>query len=124
MRNNAQGHFFEGYINAACGYYRDKGVAIVEKIPEPFKTTSTGRDGTFTGAFYSKRPAGLHGDPAGGWAVCFEAKYTSTEKILQSVITKTQWDSLERHWAAGAKAGVCVGIGDVLVSSRGECGGI
>ena len=114
MRNNAQGHFFEGYINAACGYYRDKGVAIVEKIPEPFKTTSTGRDGTFTGRFTANAQPDFMGTLRGGRAVCFEAKYTSTEKILQSVITKTQWDSLERHWAAGAKAGVCVGIGDIF----------
>lgn len=23
MKNNAQGHFFEGYISGACGYYKD-----------------------------------------------------------------------------------------------------
>lgn len=114
MKNNAQGHFFEGYINGACAYYRDTGRAIVEKIPEPFKTTSTGRDGTFTGRFIANAQPDFMGTLRGGQAICFEAKYTSTDRILQSVITKTQWDSLERHWAAGAKAGVCVGIGDVF----------
>ena len=62
MKNNAQGHFFEGYISGACGYYKDTGRAIVEKIPEPFRTTGTGRDGTFTGR---KCTAGFHGHPAG-----------------------------------------------------------
>lgn len=114
MQNNAQGHFFEGYINGACAYYKDKGVAIVEKVPEPFKTTRTGRDGTFTGRFIANAQPDFVGTLRGGQAICFEAKYTSTEKILQSVVTKTQWESLERHWAAGAKAGVCVGIGDVF----------
>ena len=65
MRNNAQGHFFEGYINAACGYYRDKGVAIVEKIPEPFKTTSTGRDGTDFAVCDNKDTVGQPGTSLG-----------------------------------------------------------
>lgn len=114
MKNNAQGHFFEGYISGACGYYKDTGRAIVEKIPEPFRTTGTGRDGTFTGRFTANAQPDFMGTLRGGQAICFEAKYTSTNRILQSVITKTQWDSLERHWAAGAMAGVCVGIGDVF----------
>lgn len=114
MKNNAQGHFFEGYISGACGYYKDTGRAIVEKIPEPFRTTGTGRDGTFTGRFIANAQPDFMGTLRGGQAICFEAKYTSTDRILQSVITKTQWDSLERHWAAGAMAGVCVGIGDVF----------
>ena len=62
MKNNAQGGFFEGYIKAACEFYKSRGVAVVEKMPEPFKVTSTSRDGTFT--VYCQRPAGLHGNPA------------------------------------------------------------
>lgn len=114
MKNNAQGNFFEGYIKAACRYYQDKGVAVVEKMPEPFKTTSTNRDGTFTGRFIANAQPDFMETLRGGQAICFEAKYTSTDKIKQSVITQTQWESLERHWAAGAMAGVCVGIGDIF----------
>lgn len=90
MKNNAQGHFFEGYISGACGYYKDTGRAIVEKIPEPFRTTGTGRDGTFTGRFTANAQPDFMGTLRGGQAICFEAKYTSTDRILQSVITKTQ----------------------------------
>ena len=35
-RNNAQGHFFEGFIKTACAVYKQKGIACVEKMPEPF----------------------------------------------------------------------------------------
>lgn len=113
MKNNAQGHFFEGYIKGACKYYEDKGLAVIRQIPEPFRVTSTGRDGTFTGRFLSSAEPDFQGTLKGGQAICFEAKYTSTDRILQSVLTQEQADSLEAHWAAGAKVGVCVGIGDV-----------
>ena len=114
MKNNAQGGFFEGYIKAACEFYKSRGMAVVEKMPEPFKVTSTSRDGTFTGRFIANAQPDFMGTLRGGRAICFEAKYTSTDQIKQSVITQTQWDSLEAHWAAGAKAGVCVGVGDVF----------
>lgn len=114
MKNNARGGFFEGCIKAACEFYKSRGVAVVEKMPEPFKVTSTSRDGTFTGRFIANAQPDFMGTLRGGRAICFEAKYTSTDQIKQSVITQTQWDSLEAHWAAGAKAGVCVGVGDVF----------
>lgn len=114
MQNNAQGHFLEGYIKGACDLYKARGVAVVEQIPEPFRTTKTGRDGTFTGRFLSAAQPDFMGTLRGGRSICFEAKYTRTDRILQSVLTEEQRDSLERHWAMGAVAGVCVGIGDVF----------
>lgn len=114
MQNNAQGHFLEGYIKGACDLYKARGVAVVEQIPEPFRTTKTGRDGTFTGRFLSAAQPDFMGTLRGGRSICFEAKYTRTDRILQSVLTEEQRDSLERHWTMGAIAGVCVGIGDVF----------
>ena len=34
MKNNAQGHFFEGYISGACGYY-------LERIAEDWQKSQT-----------------------------------------------------------------------------------
>ncbi len=47
--NNAQGHFFEGAIMAACQFYHDRERAEIDKTPEPFRVTSKSRNGTFTG---------------------------------------------------------------------------
>ena len=49
--NNAQGHFFEGAIMAACQFYHDRERAEIDKTPEPFRVTAKSRDGSFTGRF-------------------------------------------------------------------------
>ena len=49
--NNAQGQIFEKGIKAACRIYHDKGLAEVDKTPEPFRVMNKGQDGTFTGRF-------------------------------------------------------------------------
>ena len=111
---NNQGHSLENYIAAACEYYKRTGAAVVEKMPEPFRVTSSGRDGTFSGRFTANAQPDFMGTLDGGQAIVFEAKHTSTAKLQQSVITDTQWDALDAHWQAGAKAGVCVSIGDTF----------
>ena len=35
--NNAQGHFFEQAIKAACALYASRGRATADKTPEPFR---------------------------------------------------------------------------------------
>ena len=41
--NNAQGHFFEGAIMAACRFYHDHERAEIDKTPEPFRVTKRAR---------------------------------------------------------------------------------
>ena len=112
-RNNAQGHFFEGFIKTACAVYKQKGIACVEKMPEPFMVLEKRDKGIFKGRFIAHAQPDFMGTLSGGRSICFEAKYTSTDKLGQNVLTGEQWDSLEQHWKAGAKAGVCAGIGNV-----------
>ena len=112
-RNNAQGHFFEGFIKTACAVYKQKGIAYVEKMPEPFMVLEKKDRGIFKGRFIAHAQPDFMGTLSGGRSICFEAKYTSTDKLGQNVLTAEQWDSLEQHWKAGAKAGVCAGIGNV-----------
>lgn len=112
-KNNAQGHFFEGFIKTACAVYKQKGIAYVEKMPEPFMVLEKKDRGIFKGRFIAHAQPDFMGTLSGGRSICFEAKYTSTDKLAQTVLTAEQWDSLEQHWKAGAKAGVCAGIGNV-----------
>lgn len=114
MANNARGHFLEGYIKGACGYYKQFGFAEVDQTPEPFRTTNTNRDGTFTGRFTSNAQPDFKGTLKGGRAIVFEAKYTSTDKIQKSVLTAAQEESLRNHWQMGAISGVCVGLKDIF----------
>lgn len=49
--NNAQGHFFEQAIKAACALYDQRERATVDKTPEPFRVLEKSRDGIFKGRF-------------------------------------------------------------------------
>lgn len=110
--NNAQGHFFEGYICAACETYRNSGVAEIDKTPEPFRVTKKHPGGIFTGRFVSLAQPDFQGTLRGGRSICFEAKYTTTGQMRRSVLTQTQMKKLEAHEGAGAVTGVCIGISD------------
>lgn len=63
--NNAQGHFFEGAIKAACALYSERERADVDKTPRtvPRHRERPRRD--FQGAVHSPRPAGLSRNPCG-----------------------------------------------------------
>jgi len=110
--NNAQGHFFESYIKSACSYYKDNGIANIDKIPEPFRVKKKHQDGSFTGYFTALAQPDFQGTLKGGRSIVFEAKYTTTDRIKRSVLTDEQMKALETHLVLGAMAAVCVGIQD------------
>ena len=110
--NNAQGHFFEGAIKAACALYSERERADVDKTPEPFRVLEKSRDGIFKGRFTARAQPDFQGTLDGGRSIVFEAKYTTTDRLKRDVLTGEQQDTLERHAARGAVAAVCAGIGN------------
>ena len=108
--NNAQGHIFEQGIKAACRIYHDKGLAEVDKTPEPFRVMNKGQDGTFTGRFTALAAPDFQGTLKGGRSIVFEAKYTTTDRLKRNILTDAQMEALENHLKIGAMAGVCTGI--------------
>ena len=110
--NNAQGHFFEDYIKAACALYSMRERAEVDKTPEPFRVLEKLRDGIFKGRFTARAQPDFQGTLAGGRSIVFEAKYTSTDRMKRDVLTQEQQDALEKHARWGAVAAVCAGIND------------
>ncbi len=111
--NNAKGQQFEKDIEAACLFYAQKGIAVIHKTPEPFRVSKKNPDGTFSGRFTNQHAQpDFQGTLAGGRSIVFEAKYTTTDKLHQNILTETQSQMLEEHSALGARAGVCTGIKD------------
>lgn len=110
--NNAQGHFFEGAIKAACALYSDRERADVDKTPEPFRVMEKSRDGIFKGRFTARAAPDFQGTLDGGRSIVFEAKYTTTDRLKRDVLTSEQQAALERHARRGAVAAVCAGIGN------------
>lgn len=105
--SNNQGRLFENLVDQACLYYRNKGDAVIEKTPEPFRVKKKNTDGTFTGWFTGLAQPDYKGTLAGGQAIAFEAKMTSADRMKKSVVTVHQAACLELHAEMGARVGVC-----------------
>lgn len=105
------GKNFENFISAACDYYREKGIADINKVDEPFKVLELYDRGKFKGQFTKKANPDFEGTLKGGQSICFEAKYTSQRRMAKSVISDKQEEVLNYKSALGAVVGVCVGIG-------------
>lgn len=105
--NNAHGDFLEKMIDQACLYYRNSGVAMIEKTPEPFKVMKKLGKGRFEGQFLGHAQPDYKGTLKGGRAIAFEAKMTTTDRLKQSVITNFQAECLEHHYQMRAEVGVC-----------------
>lgn len=86
--NNAQGHFFESAIKAACTLYSDRERADVDKTPEPFRVLEKSRDGKFKGRFTARAQPDFQGTLDGGRSIVFEAKYTTTDRLKWDVLTQ------------------------------------
>ncbi|MBO0445583.1 Holliday junction resolvase RecU [Enterococcus ureilyticus] len=109
-RNNSKGKQLEKLILAGCTYYQQKGIAAIEKTPEPFGVLKKYNDGTFLGRFYRRAQPDFQGTLSDGRSIIFEAKSTEDDRINQSVLTKAQHDYSELHYQLGAYVGVCVQI--------------
>lgn len=110
--NNAQGNLFEACVKAGCIAYRNKGIAEIDKTPEPFRVTKKYNNGTFTGRFTAPAQPDFQGTLKGGRSICFEAKFTTTDRLKRGILTDNQMEVLEKHEELGALSGVCAGIKD------------
>lgn len=110
LQSNGFGKNFERMISLACKYYKDEGRADVSKVDEPFRVIRLKKAGRFEGQFTANANPDFEGTLYGGRSICFEAKYTSTDRIKQSVVSPKQAEVLEYKNKLGGLAGVCVGI--------------
>lgn len=112
LQSNGFGKNFEKMIDLACKYYRDEGKADISKIDEPFRVIRLKKSGRFEGQFTKNANPDFEGTLDGGRSICFEAKYTTSDRMKQSVVSNKQAEVLEIKSKLGGLAGVCVGIKD------------
>ena len=121
--NNAQGHFFESAIKAACALYSDRERADVDKTPEPFRVLEKSRDGKFKGRFTARAQPDFQGTLDGGRSIVFEAKYTTTDRLKWDVLTqeqRTRWNATPGGVRLPQSA---AGLETNSSLFRGRCGG-
>ena len=102
--SRAQGTQFEKAIADACDLYREKGMADIEKTPEPMRPIKRLEGGRFVAIFEKQAQPDYKGVLAGGQAVMFEAKSTATDRITQDRVTGEQAERLSRCQLLGGVA--------------------
>lgn len=111
-QNRIIGDHFENLIAASLLWYEDKGVACIEKTPEPMKPLGKpNKKGQFLACYVKAGQPDFKGTLTGGRSVVFEAKHTEADKIEYSRLTDEQIKKLSAHHALGAAAFVLVGFG-------------
>lgn len=101
-QNKESGIQFEELLNTACQFYLRKGVASIEKTPEPMRVIRNNKDGTMTAIFEKKAQPDFKGCLEGGKCIIFEAKHTSGSSISRSVISDRQEKYLNSYERMGA----------------------
>lgn len=108
-QNRTAGASFEQIIDAACQYYKENGIAEIDKTPEAMKPLGHQNvKGQFLACYVKKAQPDFKGTLKGGRSIVFEAKFTSSDKMQQSVVTEKQAEALERHQRLGAKCFVVI----------------
>lgn len=111
-RNRAAGASFERLIEAACQYYRVRGLADIDKTPEPMRPISPpDKYGRFHACYTKRAQPDFKGTRKGGRSVVFEAKHTAQSQLKQDVVLPQQASSLDRHAALGADCFILVSFG-------------
>lgn len=112
LQSKRAGEHFENLIAASLSWYKDKGVAYVEKTPEPMRPLRPpNRQGQFLACYIKAGQPDFKGTLTGCRAVVFEAKHTDSDRIEQSRLTDEQVASLTEHHRLGAAAFVMVSVG-------------
>lgn len=112
QRARAAGNYFEAMISGSCDYYRDRGLAKIEKTPEPMKPLGPkNRKGQFLACYTKQAQPDYGGTLKGGRSIYFEAKHTDDDRIEFKRLTKEQQDDLEHHHKLGAVTFVLVSMG-------------
>lgn len=112
LQSRRAGEHFEQMIEASLIWYEQKGVACVEKTPEPMKPLRPpNRQGQFLACYVKAAQPDFKGTITGGRSVVFEAKHTDGDRIEYSRLTEDQVKKLSTHHKLGAAAFVLVSFG-------------
>ena len=107
--NRSEGLQFEQLIEKACTMYRQQGLALIEKTPEPIRILGrVNEQGQFKACFIKQAQPDFKGTLLGGRAIVFDAKSTTQDKLQISVLTDEQRNLLIKHRELGAWSGVLI----------------
>ena len=115
-KSAARGRAFESLLMRGCNYYRQKEVAIINKVNEPYIDTKKTTGNKFSGRFTGRAEPDFKGVLYGGRAIAFEAKSTHKSRIQRNALTDNQMEWLREQKDFGAVTFVAVNIQDKFYS--------
>lgn len=110
LKAKRNGERFEHLIDVTCAHYSLRGLAHIQKTPEPFKLLKK-QGGQAIGVFTKKAQPDFTGTLKTGQSIVFEAKHTDSTNITFDRINKAQERDLTLHNHMGARALVVVSFG-------------
>lgn len=107
--NRAAGSLFEQMIDRACLWYAEKGIAVIEKTPEPMRPISKpNRAGQFKACYIKQAQPDYKGTIHGGQTIVLEAKHTDLDRIAFERVSEEQQRELAAYHSMGAVAVVLI----------------
>ncbi len=113
---NDRGRGFENLLMKGCQYYQNRGLAVINKVYEPYTCIKVLKNGQFIGRFLDRAEPDFKGVLYGGRAVAFEAKSTRKSRIQYNALTQTQINWLAEQAEMRALTFVAVNIQDKFYS--------
>lgn len=104
------GKCFEERVKLVCDIYRKRGVAVIDKTPEPIRQLGKmDGHGRFKACYEKKAQPDFKG-VYGGMALCFDTKATESDRFSLSNIAPWQAEYLSNFRKAGGAAFVLLKI--------------
>lgn len=110
-KSKQNGKNFEKLIEQTCAYYKRKGIADINKTPEPLRPIGTLNNGQFRAIYAKKGQPDFLGTLKGGRSIMFEAKHTESTNIRFDRVAPHQERDLENTYKLG-------GLSLVLISFK------
>lgn len=110
-RNN--GKKFETMIDTTCLAYQKKGLAFIQKTPEPMRVVKNKGKGQFLCVFEKKAQPDYTGVLKNGTSILMEAKHTDGTNLPFDRINSVQWQALKQHQLYGGETYVLISFGCV-----------
>ncbi|MDN6288869.1 MAG: Holliday junction resolvase RecU [Tetragenococcus koreensis] len=98
------GERFEHLLDVMCAQYRSRGLACIQKTPEPMKPIRAinRNKGLYQAVFTKKAQPDYSGTLNNGKSIVFEAKHTDTSNLPCNRINSAQVRDLNAHSKLGA----------------------
>ncbi len=113
-RSKQLGETFERWLITSCEYYYNKGVAVIEKTPEPMRPLRPYGDrkrGQFIACYTKHAQPDFKGCLKEGVCIIFDAKYTDSDRLQQSAVTEAQAECFDKYEKMGAECFIIAALG-------------